>query len=154
MSSRAKACTIRIPDSPSWSVASVWPIRSRSVRYATFERRWKRTLDAITIGKATRHTADSRGDTIRIAISDPTSNRPFWTNISRPVWTSSVSASMSDVMRDTSRPVCSSPKKSSESDWRWSKTRTRRSRRKASPTRATSQIWRRPKTKPATARTT
>ena len=59
------------------------------------------------------------------------------TNMRRPICTSSGSASMSEVMRDTITPAFSRSKNGIDSRCRWSNTRMRRSRRKPSPTRLT-----------------
>ncbi len=54
-----------------------------------------------------------------------TSVRPCTARLTRPSWNSAVRLSMSDVMRVMSRPAFSPVKKSSDSRWKWLKTRTR-----------------------------
>ena len=57
--------------------------------------------------------------------------------LEQPDCTSSCSESTSDVIRETITPAFSRSKNGIDSRCRWSKTRTRRSRRKPSPTRLT-----------------
>ena len=88
-----------------------------------------------------------------MTMTAPTKMRKFWTNITRPWLISSWSASMSEVIRETSRPVFSRSKKSSDSPIRWPKTRPRSDRRNCSPVRFTNQIESRPNASPRNAAT-
>ena len=58
-------------------------------------------------GTATAHTSRSCQLTMPRTTTDANSSRLFDTNISRPIWTSSCSESMSDVIRDTTTPAFS-----------------------------------------------
>ena len=87
----------------------------------------------------------SSGDLIAMITITPKNRSPLVTKITMPCWTRFSRASMSDVIRLTSRPVCSLSKKDMERDKRWAKTRLRRSRRNDSPIRLTITIWARSK---------
>src|SRR6266498_1905885 len=97
--SRANACTTRTPAKPSWSVERFWPMRSRTNRYALFDALRNQRL-AITTGGTTTSVHSASFQLIRkITRIAPTKSRPFCTNMTRPICTSSCRASMSEVMR-------------------------------------------------------
>ena len=143
--SRPNACTTRTPASPSCSVARFVPIRSRTSRYAALAALRNQRVARTTGGTTTSMQSASCQLRMKITTIAPQKSSAFCTNIARPIWTSSCSASTSEVSRDTSRPVRSRSKKSRPSDTRWRNTRTRRSRRNVSPILAIARIDARPK---------
>ena len=80
---------------------------SRTSRYARFDSRRNQRLAKITGGTMTSVQSASCQLRMKMTISAPMKIRMFWMNITSPTEMSSCSASMSEVMRDTSRPVFS-----------------------------------------------
>ncbi len=125
----------RTPAMPSCRVDMLWPMFSRTSRYAAFESRWNLREATTMIGNTSRPTSASCHESANSRISENTISIAADANWSRPNWTSSPIDSTSAVMRAISTPDLIRSKKASDWRWMWSNTRTRRARRNPSPAR-------------------
>ena len=105
--SRPNACTTRTPSRLSCSVERFVEMRSRTSRYALFDTRRNQRLAKYTGGTITSTPSASCHEMYVTRMTAPTNRNTFCTNSTRPCEISSCSASMSEVMRATIRPVFS-----------------------------------------------
>ena len=103
--SRVNDWTTRMPEMSSASVAVTSPSRSRTRRYARFERTRNQAVAAAMSGRTRSVASASRQSRRKSTTAVPTRRSVFWTRLETPSVTSWSSASTSFVIRLTIAPV-------------------------------------------------
>jgi hypothetical protein len=103
--SRVNDWTTRIPEMSSASVAVTTPSRSRTLRYARFERPRNQAVARAITGSTRSVARASRQSSRNRTIAVPARTSEFWTRLETPSVTSWSSASTSFVILLTMAPV-------------------------------------------------